>query len=162
MEQVPNTKTLFLIFPDLCTIYNSELLDPDKDPSSLQKKVMFDIRYYICRQGGENIKDMTKNTFQLEYDPETRMSYVRKIVDEIQKNHQETNEEIITGFMPQIIQPNGMPHKLYPVQAFENYLGKLNPNSDKLCNDHFINFQKIHLFPGTRRKILVTTPIRSS
>ena len=75
---------------------------------------------------------MTKNTFQLEYDPETKMSYVRKIVDEIQKNHQETNEEIITGFMPQMIQPNGMPHKLCPVRAFENYLGKLNPNSDKL------------------------------
>ena len=47
---------------------------------------MFDIRYYMCRRGGENIYDMTKDTF----------------------------------------------HKLCPVQAFENYIGNLHPDTKNL------------------------------
>ena len=72
---------------------------------------------------------MTKETFQLCYDPETKFTYVKKVVDEIQKNHQECDNEIITGFMPQMLDTTGIPHKMYPVRVFENYINNLHPDN---------------------------------
>ena len=115
-------------------------MDPDISPSHLQRKVMFDIRYYMCRRGGENIADMTKSTFQLEYDTETNISYVRKVEDEVQKNHKEYNSEIITGFIPQIRNADGSVNKLCPVRAFENYVGKLNPKNNSLWQKPYTKF----------------------
>lgn len=51
--------------------------------------------------------DMTKNTFKLMFDTETRISYVKKVVDEMDKNHKQHYTEIVTGFMPQILNENG-------------------------------------------------------
>lgn len=48
---------------------------------------MWDIRYFFCRHGGENIEDMTKETFELKYDVDTCMTYVKKVKDELDKNH---------------------------------------------------------------------------
>ena len=107
-------------------------MDPERSPSHLQRKVMFDIRYYMCRRGGENIQDMTKSTFQLNYDTETKISFICKVKDEMQKNHNEYDQEIITGFMPQILNSDGTPHKLWPVRAFKNYVNKLHPNNSAL------------------------------
>ena len=112
-EQTRSTSLLNVVFfADLRILFNSEHMDPDRSPAHLQRKVMFDIRYYMCRRGGENIADMTKSTFQLQYDTETQISYVRKVEDELTKNHQECDTEIITGFMPQIKNPDGTAHKL--------------------------------------------------
>ena len=86
----------------------------------------------MCRQGGENIHAMTKDTFQLHYDIETGISYVKKVKDEMQKNHQECDNEIITDFMPQLLIPDGTVHNLCPVQAFENYISKLHPDNHSL------------------------------
>ena len=72
---------------------------------------------------------MTKETFQLQYDPETKITFVKKVVDEIQKNHQECDNKIITGFMPQLLDNNGISHKLCPVQAFEKYTFNLHPEN---------------------------------
>lgn len=114
-------------------IYNSEELNPDSSPQSLLNKVQFDIRYYFCRRGNEKIEDMKKDTFKLMYDSTSQISYVKKVRDEETKNHKETNSNIVTGFMPQIIDPEtGRPHRLCPVRSFENYLGYLNPKLDRL------------------------------
>ena len=95
--------------------------------------MQFDIRYYFCRRGGENIYDMKKNTFELDFDTDTRIAFVKKVTDEIQKNHQEGNSEIITGFMPQIIDPaTGNPHKMCPVLSFELYINRLHPDNEFL------------------------------
>ena len=94
-------------------------------PHTLQRKVQFDVRYYLCRCGCENIYNMKKDTFALEFNPETGMSYVYKRRDEQQKNHKETNNPIITGFMPQMLDGNGHPHKLCPVRSYENYINAL-------------------------------------
>ena len=64
-------------------------MDPDAGPRELQRKVMFDIRYYFCRRGGENIHDMTIGTFELQFDSTTGICYVKKVVDEMTKNHRE-------------------------------------------------------------------------
>ena len=115
------------------TIYNSPQLDPDKGPQELQNKVQFDIRFYMMRRGAENIEKMTKNTFQLHSDQETGIAFVKKVEDEQTKNHSETNSKIITGYMPQMLDPTtGRPHKLCPVRSYENYLWQLNPDNDML------------------------------
>lgn len=118
---------------DLVKIYNSPELDPDASPQSLLNKVQFDIRYYFCRRGNEKMEDMTKDTFKLMFDNTTKIAYVKKVKDEETKNHKETNNNIITGFMPQIIDPStGHPHRLCPVRSFENYVGHLNPKVERL------------------------------
>ena len=93
---------------------------------------MFDVRYYMRQRGNENIVDMTKKTFNLCYDAETKMSYVKKVEDELTKNRREKDNELITGFMLQILDSDGTPHRLCPVQSFENYIGFLNEQSEYL------------------------------
>ena len=122
-------------------------MDPDAGPVELQRKVMFDIRYYFCRRGGENFINFKKNTFQLCYDNNTNIAYVKKSVDEMQKNHNEkSNVEIITGFMPRILADDGTPHKLCPVRSFENYSFTLNPDCEGLWQKPWLsNYKKNHL-----------------
>ena len=116
-----------LCITDLQILYNSLLMDPDRGAAELQRKVQFDIRYYFCRRGCENIYDMTKSTFALAMNPETGIAYVFKCQDEMQKNHKEANNPIITGFMPQILDNiTGSPHKMCPVRSYKNYIGHLN------------------------------------
>ena len=95
-------------------------------PKALQNKVQFDIRYYFCRRGSENIYAMKKDTFQLAYDRDTKIAYVFKSKDEITKNHQETNSPIVTGFMPQILNSDGTVDRMCPVRSFDNYLNHIN------------------------------------
>ena len=102
-------------------------MDPDRGAVELQNKVQFDIPYYFCRRGCENIYEMTKDMFSLAFNTDTQMFYIFKSKDELTKNHRETDNPIVTGFMPQIIDRNtGQPHKLCPVRSYENYIGKLN------------------------------------
>ena len=122
-------------------------MDPDKGPKELQNKVQFDVRFYMIRRGSENIETMTKETFKLEYDTDIKMAYVRKVQDEVTKNHQELNSEIITGFMPQISYPaTEYPHRLCPVRSFENYLEKLSPDSNMLWQQPIKNYQNKNIW----------------
>ena len=75
---------------------------------------------------------MTKETFQLCFDNETKISYVKKVLDEMTKIHQECDNEIIICFMPQMLTTEDLPYKMCPVRAFENYTEKLNPNNNSL------------------------------
>ena len=75
---------------------------------------------------------MKCNTFDLVYDTETWITYVKKVVDELTKNHKEVNSEITTGFMPQILDVDGKPHKMCPVRSYENYINHLHKDSDEL------------------------------
>ena len=86
---------------------------------------MFGIRYYFCRCANENVYCMTKETFRLAYDTTTKIAYVLKVQDEMTKNHQESDNPIVTGFMPQMLTSNGTVHKLCPVRSYENYLAHL-------------------------------------
>ena len=42
-------------------------------PSGLQSKVWFDIMFYFCRRGQENLCDMTKSTFWVVWSMSTRL-----------------------------------------------------------------------------------------
>ena len=79
---------------------------------------------------------------QLMYDSNTNIAYVKKVRDEMTKNHKECNKEIYIGFMPQILDANGRPHHLCPVRSFENYFNKLNPKLDDLWQIPLNNFSK--------------------
>ena len=70
---------------------------------------------------------MTKSTFALKKDPDTGVNYIAKVVDEETKNHKETDQDIITGFMPEI--PNC---KMCPVQSYLTYYMSLSPECDSL------------------------------
>ena len=72
---------------------------------------------------------MTKQTFKIGYDSETQMEYIYKAQDELTKNHRETDNPIVTGFMPAILTPSGNPHPSCPVTSFKLYIDHLN---DKL------------------------------
>ena len=107
-------------------------MDPDCGPQQVQNKVQFDIWFYLCRRDWENFQAMDKETFALQYDVDTKIAYVKKVKDEMTKNHKTKDNEITTGFMPQVLTPSGQPHKLCPVCSYENYINKLNPECNSL------------------------------
>ena len=102
-------------------------INPDIDVRTLQRKVMFDIRYYFARRGTENMKDMRKDTFQLFRDETTGLNYIKKVRDEETKNHTDCDDDITTAFMPGI--PN---NKMCPVQSYLTYFYSLSKDSDDL------------------------------
>ena len=69
---------------------------------------------------------MTTETFKLEFDPNSKITYVRKVQDELTKNHHETDRELVTGFMPQLKSSDGTVSKLCLVRSFENYVDLLD------------------------------------
>ena len=107
-------------------------MDPYLGLHQLQNRVQFDICYYLIRRSQENIINMTKDTFDLVFGSETKITYVKKVKDKLTKNHKEVNGEITMGFMPQIMKEDGAPHKMCPVRSYEKYTAHLSPNSDFL------------------------------
>ena len=59
-------------------------------PNGLLNKVWFEILYYLCRRGQENLRTMTKETFQPETDS-TGNCYIFQKVEEMDKNHRDLN-----------------------------------------------------------------------
>ena len=97
---------------------------------------------------------MTKDFFQLIYDSDTKITFVKKVKDEMTKNHKETNAEVLSGFMPQILDSNGQPHKLCPVRSFENYINNLNPTIPNLWQQPMNKFPKDLTKPWYRAEAL--------
>ena len=54
----------------------------------LQEFVLFNIIYYCGRRGRENLRNMTKKTFEIKKDHDGR-EYIVQVVKEIDKNHRE-------------------------------------------------------------------------
>ena len=105
---------------DLMKLYSSPFMDPDNTAESLQNKVMFDVRLFFCRRGGENFHDLKIHDFQIK--ELNGQSCIMKIADELDKNHKENDREAhLSGVMP------AMPgHPLCPVASFSKYIEKLN------------------------------------
>ncbi len=108
---------------DLQKLYNSEVMDPDDCPQSLQNKVQFDLRFFMCRRGNENLYKMTKDTFKVKKDLSMGLHYVVKTKDELDKNHSEKQTELVSGIMPEL--PGNV---LCPVESFIMYLDHLHPD----------------------------------
>ena len=69
---------------------------------------------------------MTINTFKAIFDEANDTIYIKRIEDEMQKNHKEVDTEIITGYMPEL---KGNP--LCPVESFREYMCHLNMHCGK-------------------------------
>ena len=107
-------------------MYNHAYLDPDRGRYSLQRKVQFDIRFFFCRCGAENIEKMQKSDFVMELNKEKEIWYVRKVKDELTKNHRGM-ENIISGLMCE--NPGD---QLCPVRSYRMYLERLHPENPYL------------------------------
>ena len=58
----------------------------DVNPKKLQQQVIFNIIYFFCRRGRENLYDMMQNTFTILTEPDGKQIVVQNI-DEADKNH---------------------------------------------------------------------------
>jgi hypothetical protein len=80
---------------ELKQIYYSSALTK-KTPECLQLKVWFDIMYFLCRRGRENLRTMNKETFRIAKDNKNR-EYVYQHVDKLDKNHRENTDPNQSG-----------------------------------------------------------------
>ena len=64
------------------------------NPRKLQEVMLFNVIFYLCRRGRENLRPMTKSTFQVAFDETSRREYIFQAEDELDKNHQEQDTSI--------------------------------------------------------------------
>ena len=107
---------------DMKALYQSQVFDC-KSPRSLQRKVFFDIMFFLCRRGQENLRELKISDFAVGRTEDGR-ECVQKVSDELTKNHREDNEAqdggiiITTDFTD------------CPVKSFKKYVAVLNPKLD--------------------------------
>ena len=117
----------FFCVSDRVKMYTHPYMDPDGGRESLQRKVQFDIRFYFCRRGAENMESMQRSMFAVKIDDKTQIEYVSKVEDEATKNHRETDCNIITAIMPE-----NRGDKYCPVRSFKMYISHLHPENSFL------------------------------
>lgn len=127
-------------------MYNSPHLDPEAGPVQLRNKVEFDIRFYFCRRGKENLHDFTKEFFQLRHNEEQDLRYIVKVKDEQTKNHQGVDGPVISGHMPEL-----KGSKFCPVTSYLTYLYSLDPKIDWLFQT-----PKMKQFPANGKGVWYT------
>ena len=71
----------------ILTNYFRNAMAGPPNPKKLQDIVIFYILYYMCRRGRENLRGMTKETFQIKTDPSDGRLYIFQDIDEADKNH---------------------------------------------------------------------------
>ncbi|CAB4036648.1 PREDICTED: uncharacterized protein LOC105327636 [Paramuricea clavata] len=64
-------------------------------PNGLLNKVWFEIMYYLCRRGQENLRAMTTETFDISTDSSGKR-YIHQKKDELDKNHRDTSTGAVT------------------------------------------------------------------
>ena len=107
-------------------MYTHPYIDPDRGHHSLQRKVQFDIRFFFSRRGSKNMELMKKDDFAMCFDTKNELWYVKKVKDELTKNHKDP-EGIVTGYMPE-----NKDDKLCPVRSYRMYLDRLEPSNEYL------------------------------
>ena len=106
---------------DLRRIYSFMSCD---SPRSLADKVQFDIRFYFCHRGCENMHAMTKDAYEVCVDGE-RNEFGRQA----RENWIKSAMKVIVKVIPDLCHP--IP-ELCPVAAFKNYVSRLNLSCDSL------------------------------
>ena len=106
---------------DLTKIYNTAF---DVDTAvGLQMKVWFDITFFLCRRGRENLREMTTSTFAIAENSSGRR-YLYQAVDEMDKNHRVANTEETVG-EARMYSTSG---PMCPIATWLKYLSKLQPD----------------------------------
>ena len=110
---------------DLRKLYSSFDIN---DPAGLQELCWFNIMFYLIRRGCENVRQMTKSTFQITTDA-TGKQFIHQKTSELTKNHNENDNNDDTNGEGRIYATGG---SKCPVECFKKYLRVLNPNIDAL------------------------------
>lgn len=114
---------------DLKKLYDHPFVFNTENPSGLLNKVFFEVLFYLCRRGRENLKDHKKTTFSTLSDS-TGRRYVCQSVGELDKNHRADARSYETIGDSRMYELRGNPR--CPVASFEKYLSKLHPQCDSL------------------------------
>lgn len=105
-------------------------------PVGLQQKVWFELMYYLCRRGRENLREMTRDTFSVGTDS-TGRRYVYQLKGELDKNHRERDKPDDTVGEGRMYELPG--DDMCPVASYTKYLTKLHPDNQALwqrpCDD---------------------------
>lgn len=109
---------------DLIKIYSSFDLN---NPQHLQDKVQFDIMFYMCRRGRENLRKMNKDYFKISKTT-SGLEFIYQKHNEMDKNHKIGNDESTTDGI--ILEQTG--YDRCPVKSYKLYLQKLSPGVDFL------------------------------
>jgi hypothetical protein len=81
---------------DMTKLYSGDTVVFYTDtPNGLLNKVWFEVMYFLCRRGQENLRAMTKETFELSTDS-TGKRYIYQKQDELNKNHRDTTIGAVT------------------------------------------------------------------
>ena len=75
------------------------------NPRVLQRNVIFNIIYYLCCHGQENLYIMTKDWFDI-VSPPQGPGYVMQIKDELDKNHREDDYNLTVVIKRQVLYLN--------------------------------------------------------
>ena len=105
---------------DIKKLYESGVFNTDT-PATLQNKVFFELVFYFCRRGRQNLRELKPDDFAIKVNAKGQR-YVIKTTDELTKNHRVDDCQAEEGGM---MVENGGPS--CPVYSFEKYLSHLNP-----------------------------------
>ena len=114
---------------DLQRLYSSPNVFNINTPHTLLNKVFFEVAFFFCRRGMENLCHLRKTDFQVR-ENESEMKYVVKVVSESDKNHTGMNIERYEtegGRMYAVSNSDRC-----PVNSFAKYISKLNPSCSRL------------------------------
>lgn len=96
-------------------------------PVGLQNKVIFEIIFYLCRRGQENLREMDQDTFTVKRDGNGR-KYIQQKSGEQDKNHRvDDNGDQSTG-EGRIYETKD---RKCPVASYEKYVSKLPKGTDQ-------------------------------
>ncbi|XP_071491241.1 uncharacterized protein KIAA1958 homolog [Diadema antillarum] len=94
------------------------------DPLGLQNKVFLDFMLYFCNRGRENLREMTRDSFEVNVESRTGKRYIT-FNDTLTKNNREDDLEKSQGGV--MIETNDA---RCPVASFLSYVEKLNPECE--------------------------------
>lgn len=103
---------------DIKKLYGDLIAFNIDTPSGLQNKVFFELMFYVCRRGQENLRTMKKDTFEIKTDS-TGLKYLQQSISEIDKNHRDGSASG-EGRMYETGK------KSCPISSYEKYLHKLS------------------------------------
>lgn len=104
---------------DLNLLYSSGVFSTAK-PSTLQRKVFFEVILYLCRRGRQNLRNLSTDSFEVKKFPDGKR-YVVLVKDELTKNNRVNDEYREGGMIVETGEEN------CPVASFLFYVDKLNP-----------------------------------
>ena len=122
---------------DLHKMYSSQVLS-NKTPTTLVRKVWFEIMLHFCRRGREGLRNLTSTSFILKKDDSDR-EYYTMACNEADKTHHGVDYRESLKDTRMYAMPGS---ELCPVQSLTLYLSKRNSKNDAFFQRPTANIEK--------------------